>query len=104
METARATDTASVVSSKRYLLLTVAATAIAAAAAYQRVLEMTPAQRRQLVEIAQVGEESVDGKGFRVDGKGETMTVDENASPLLFALRVFVVELSSSRLSAMVSW
>lgn len=93
MEAARGADTASVVSSRRYLLLTVAATAIAAATAYQRVLDMTPAERRQLLEPAPVGDE----------GKAETPTVEEDAhSPLLFTLRVFIAELSSSRLGAMV--
>jgi hypothetical protein len=93
MEVARGADTASVVSSRRYLLLTVAATAIAAGTAYQRVLDMTLAERRQLLEPAQVGDE----------GKAEASAGEEDThSPLLFALRVFIAELSSSRLGAMV--
>lgn len=91
----------------RYLLLTAAATAIAAAATWQRVLEMTPAQRRQLVETVfasadgdgEAGEGS--SAGFRVDGRAPA-AFDEAAAPVMFAIRVFFAELSSSRLGAMV--
>lgn len=100
---ARQPTAVEVVSGRRYLLLTVAATAIAAAATYQRVLEMTPAQRRLLLAPA-VASDAADPTDFRVDGRPESLMLDdERTAPVMFALRVFFAELVNSRLSAMVS-